>query len=210
MAGQFHLDADTYREMIRSEIRNYDDLQAELANATANISANFILDLGSGTGETALACMRHHPDAALVCVDSSVDMLDIARVQLPAATFIASRLEDELPVGPFDLVVSAFAIHHLDGEGKRDLFRRVAQVLSPEGCFAFLDVVVPTASVVDPIAIEDGVDKPSAVADMIHWLDEAGLQTDVVHMSGDLAILSASQTPQAKTRGVSGSGPLRR
>jgi tRNA (cmo5U34)-methyltransferase len=145
-----------------------------------------------------LACMQHHPDAALVCVDSSTDMLDIARGQLPAATFISSRLEDELPVGPFDLVVSAFAIHHLDGEAKRDLFRRVAQALSPEGRFAFLDVVAPTGEVADPIAIEEGVDKPSAVADMIHWLDQAGLQTEMVHLAGDLAILSARQTPQPR------------
>ncbi len=193
MTGQFHLDADTYRETIRSEIRAYDDSQAELANATTNISATSILDLGSGTGETALACMRHHPDAALVCVDSSEDMLDIARGQLPRATFIASRLEDELPVGPFDLVVSAFAIHHLDGEAKRDLFRRVAQALSSNGLFAFLDVVVATGAVVDPIAIEDGVDKPSAVAEMIHWLDQAGLQTEVVRVAGDLAILAATK-----------------
>jgi len=196
--------------MIRSEIRDYDGLQAELANATTNISAATILDLGSGTGETALACIRHHPDAELVCVDSSTDMLDIARGQLPAATFILSRLEDELPIGPFDLVVSAFAIHHLDGEAKQDLFRRVAQALSPQGCFAFLDVVVPTGTVPDPIAIEDGVDKPSVVADLIHWLDQAGLQTEAVHLAGDLAIISARQTPQVKARGVSENGPLRR
>lgn len=179
--------------MIRTEIRDYDQLQAELANATITISATSILDLGTGTGETALACMQHHPDATLVGVDSSTEMLAIARAQLPAATFISSRFEDELPLGPFDLVVSAFAIHHLDGEAKRDLFRRIAQLLSPGGCFAFLDVVVPADVVTKPIAIEDGIDRPSSVADMINWLTQAGLHADVVHLAGDLAILSATR-----------------
>jgi tRNA (cmo5U34)-methyltransferase len=37
-----------------------------------------------------------------------------------------SRLEDALPVGNIDLVVSALAVHHLDGAGKADLFARIA------------------------------------------------------------------------------------
>ncbi len=177
--------------MIRSEIDAYDDLQDMLAKATADISARRILDLGSGTGETSLACKRLHPAASLVGVDSNEDMLRIARRQLPSATFRVSRLEDPLPDGPFDVVVSAFAIHHLDGEGKRDLFRRIAEVLSTGGCFAFLDVVVPTGAVAKPIAVEDGVDKPNAVADMVDWLTQAGFRAAVIHAEGDLAILTA-------------------
>ena len=55
-------------------------------------------------------------------------MLDRARERLPDADLRASRLEDPLPEGPFDLVVSVLAVHHLDGDGKRDLFTRVAQL----------------------------------------------------------------------------------
>jgi tRNA (cmo5U34)-methyltransferase len=36
------------------------------------------------------------------------------------------RLEDPPPEGNFALVVSALAVHHLDGAGKADLFARVA------------------------------------------------------------------------------------
>ena len=177
--------------MIRSEIDAYDDLQDMLATATADISAKRILDLGSGTGETSLACKRRHPAASIIGVDSNEDMLRIARRQLPSATFHVARLEDPLPDGPFDIVVSAFAIHHLDGIGKQDLFRRIAEVLSTGGCFAFLDVVVPIEAVANPIAIEDDVDKPSAVADMADWLTQAGFRAAVVHAEGDLAILTA-------------------
>jgi len=44
-------------------------------------------------------------------------------------------LTDELPVGPFDAVVSGLAIHHLEHEDKRDLFARIRRVLVPGGIF---------------------------------------------------------------------------
>ena len=40
-------------------------------------------------------------------------------------------LTDPLPDGPFDLVVSALAIHHLDGAGQGGPLARIAGVLRP-------------------------------------------------------------------------------
>ena len=57
-------------------------------------------------------------------------MLAHARAFVPEAVFLVRRLEDPLPDGPFDLVVSAFAIHHLDADGKSTLFERVAFVFT--------------------------------------------------------------------------------
>lgn len=216
MGGQYHLDAETYLVMIRSEIDHYDDLQAALADATAEASARTILDLGSGTGETALAVLRRHPGATLVGIDSSENMLSVARQQLPSATFIVSRLEDPLPAGDFDLVVSAFAVHHLDAGQKASLFRRVANVLAPGGRFAILDVVVPTELVSKPIPLEEGVDVPSSVVDMVQWLDAAGLQPEIVYSAGDLAILAATAPEHssndslaARRQPLPGQGPER-
>jgi tRNA (cmo5U34)-methyltransferase len=192
MGEQFHLDADTFLAMIREEIPTYDELQAALAQATTGSPVQSILDLGSGTGETAIATLRQHPEATLVGVDSSDDMLSIARQRLPSATFITSRLQDPLPHGPFDVVVSALAIHHLDAVEKASLFRRVKEVMSPEGRFVMLDVAVPTELVASPIRLEEGVDKPSSVAEMLQWMDEAGLRSEIVYGKDDLAILKAS------------------
>lgn len=119
-------------------------------------------------------------------------MLSVARRQLPSATFIVARLEDPLPEGAFDVVVSAFAIHHLDAAQKARLFRSVSDPLSPGGRFAMLDVVIPTESVVALIPLEEGVDKPSSVDDMLQWLDAAGLRAETVYAAGDLAILAAT------------------
>lgn len=191
MGGQFHLDAETYLAMMRSEIDRYDELQSALGDATADVTAGTILDLGSGTGETAMATLSRHPGASLVGIDSSEDMLSVARRQLPSATFIVARLEDPLPEGPFDVVVSAFAVHHLDGENKALLFRRVSDVLSPGGRFVMLDVVIPEEPVAAPIPLEDGVDKPSSVEDLLNWLYAAGLGAETVYSAGDLAIVAA-------------------
>ena len=94
MGGQFHLDANSYLTMIREEIPDYEELQAALAQATTGFPVRSILDLGCGTGETAIATLKQHPEANLVAVDSSRDMLSIARQRLPLANFIVSRLED--------------------------------------------------------------------------------------------------------------------
>jgi hypothetical protein len=40
VAGQWHLDAETYLAMVRAEIRSYDDLQDRLAAATADGDRN--------------------------------------------------------------------------------------------------------------------------------------------------------------------------
>ena len=143
MGEQWHFDPDTYFAMVRSEIPGYDRLQQVLADSTADVPATAILDLGSGTGVTAQRVLSVHPGASLVGVDASEAMLAHARELVPGATFVVSDLEAPLPAGPFEVVVSAFAVHHLDGAAKADLFARVAAVLAPGGRFALCDVVVP-------------------------------------------------------------------
>jgi tRNA (cmo5U34)-methyltransferase len=102
-------------------------------------------------------------------------------------------LEDALPAGPFDLVVSALAVHHLDGPGKAELFARVHEVLAPGGRLVLGDVVVPEdpADVVTPI---DGVyDRPSTVHEQLGWLAAAGFDAELVWRDRDLAVLAATR-----------------
>jgi tRNA (cmo5U34)-methyltransferase len=87
------------------------------------------------TGETSRRIIDLHPEAALVGIDESAEMLATASLDV-AADLRLSRLEDPLPEGNFDLVVSALAVHHLDGAGKAKLFARVAGRLRPGGRFA--------------------------------------------------------------------------
>ena len=188
--GQFHWNPGRYLDLMRSDLAAYDELQDEVARACADCEVRDVLDLGTGTGETAKRLMALYPHARLTGVDSSAEMLAQARATLGNAPFLlVARLEDPLPFGPYDLVVSALAVHHLDGAGKRDLFRRVAGVLRPGGRFVLGDVIVPVdpADAVAPLSA--AYDLPDSTADQLSWLRGAGLDARVAWELKDLAVL---------------------
>jgi tRNA (cmo5U34)-methyltransferase len=188
---QYHFDPPTYLAMVRAEVPAYDALQDAVAEATRGVVAADVLDLGTGTGETARRVLAHHDGARLVGVDESGAMLAAAATVLPGADLRVGRLEDELPSGGFDLVVSALAVHHLDGSGKAHLFARVAARLRSRGRFVLADVVVP-ADPADAVTPLDPLhDRPSPLADQLAWLTDAGLEPVVVWQDRDLVVVAA-------------------
>jgi tRNA (cmo5U34)-methyltransferase len=182
--GQFHFSPDDYLELMHEEVPGYEQLQDETAAATAHVEARTILELGTGTGETARRVLARHPGAHLVGIDESERML--AAADLPGADLRVQRLEDELPGGPFDLVVSCLAVHHLDGAGKQDLFRRIARV---SDAFVLADVIVPEdpADAVTPLS--PGFDLPDRLDDLQRWLEDTGFGVEPTWVRGDLAVL---------------------
>src|ERR1700730_16884001 len=142
--ARWHFTLETYLAMMREAVPGYDQLEDETAEATG-VGARSILELGTGTGETARRVLDRHPDAQLIGIDARPEMLDVARDSLPPdrVNLLVGRLEDPLPQGPFDLVVSALAVHHLDAVSKADLFRRIVATLGPSGRFVLADVVEP-------------------------------------------------------------------
>jgi tRNA (cmo5U34)-methyltransferase len=187
--GQFHFDPDIYLELMASEVPAYERFQAEVASAASDIDARRILELGTGTGETARRVLAHHPEARLVGIDASADMLEHARRALPGTDLRVARLEDPLPPGPFDLVFSALAVHHVDGPGKADLFRRVATELNPGGRFVLGDVIVPEDPADVQTPVTEGFDMPSRVDEQLRWLVGAGFDARAVWVERDLAVL---------------------
>ena len=56
-------------------------------------------------------------------------------------------MADELPSGPWDAVVSALAVHHLDDAQKQQLFARIHAALRPGGVFVNAEQVAgPTSA----------------------------------------------------------------
>lgn len=186
--NQFHFDPGTYLENMRSDIPVFDELQEETARATEGIPAREILELGVGTGMTAKRVLAVHPLAQLVGIDESEAMLAAADI---AGDLRVARLEDALPEGPFDLVVSCLAVHHLDADGKRDLFRRIAAVLRPGGRFVLADVVVPEREEDAVTPTTPGFDLPDPLAAQLEWLRGAGFETEVTWSWKDLAVVQA-------------------
>jgi tRNA (cmo5U34)-methyltransferase len=190
--AEWEWNPETYLAEMAAEIPGYEELQDAVTAATAGIDAARVLELGTGTGETALRVRATHPAADWVGTDASEAMLGRARERLPDADLRLQKLEDELPAGPFDLVVSALAAHHLDGPGKRDLFSRVAGALRPGGLFVLGDVVVPAAGQEGPIEIDWVMDKPDSVEDQLAWLREVGFDAEATSVRVDLAVLRAT------------------
>jgi tRNA (cmo5U34)-methyltransferase len=193
---QWHWDPETYLQNMLEEVPSYPELQQQTAAAAEDVPAETILELGIGTGETAKRALAAHPGARLTAIDSSEEMLERARTVVPDAELRLAQLQDPLPDGPFDLVVSALAVHHLDGPGKQDLFLRIAGVLAPGGAFVLGDVVVPEREedIVTPI---DGVyDTPDRLDDQLRWLRDAGLDAEAVWSYKDLAVMRATRRPR--------------
>ena len=155
-----------------------------------------ILELGTGTGETAGRLLAAHPGAVLTGVDTSAAMLSAARARLPAERIElrVGRLEDPLPEGPFDLVATALCVHHLDAAGKRDLFARIRGVLAPGGRFVLGDVVVPEDPADGVASLTPGYDQPSPLDDQLGWLVGAGFaRVRVTWAQRDLAVVVAER-----------------
>jgi tRNA threonylcarbamoyl adenosine modification protein (Sua5/YciO/YrdC/YwlC family) len=192
LEGQFAFSPGSYAEMIRADIPVYERFQDELVSVSG-AGALRVLELGTGTGETAARLLEHHRDAFLVGVDESEAMLSAARERLPAARveLQVSRLQDPLPEGPFDIVASALCVHHLLGAEKRSLFARVREALGSGGRFVLADVVTPADAADAVTSLTPGFDHPDSLADQRTWLGEAGFVTEVAWEYRDLAVIVA-------------------
>lgn len=194
--GQFHFKPDDYLELMRSEVPAYELLQNEVIEAADGLSPLArVLELGTGSGETSRRLLERYPEARLTGIDASEGMLAAAGRVLPMERVDALHVGDiaePLPEGPFDLVVSALTIHHLDGSGKAELFGRIARVLRPGGRFVMGDVVVPAdpADAITPLTPD--YDMPDETEDLLGWLSEAGFEPSVTWAAKDLAVIAAT------------------
>jgi len=96
-----------------------------------------IVDLGCGAGNVTALLGERWPDARIVGVDSSPDMLREARAATrndARFTFVAADLAHWSPDAPVELVYSNAALHWLPEHAT--LFARVTSMLAPEGVLA--------------------------------------------------------------------------
>jgi tRNA (cmo5U34)-methyltransferase len=161
--GQFHWTPESYLERIRAEVPRYDELQEQTV-AAVPFAPDRVLELGMGTGETTKRLIEAYPDTWVVGLDASPEMVFRARevyddVQL-------ARMEDPLPDGPWDLVVSVLSLGDLTDDQKQTLFRRVKD---------------HSRSLVIGDAFE-----PGQLEDVIEWCGG-----DVTWQADDLAVIRA-------------------
>jgi tRNA (cmo5U34)-methyltransferase len=122
--SDFDWTPDEYLQRIRARIPRYDDLQDE-AVAAVPFPPERVLELGMGTGETTRRLIEAYPDAWVIGLDSSPDMVFRARQSYDDVQL--ARMEDPLPDGPWDLVISVLSVNELDDEQRKRLVRRVRE-----------------------------------------------------------------------------------
>lgn len=110
-----------------------------------------VVELASGEGKLIEAILEHFPRCHAIALDGSEAMR--AHVRQRLARF-SERLElrsfelseqtwrKELPAG-IRCVLSSLCVHHLDGNGKRQLFRDMLKHLEPGGAFLLADIILP-------------------------------------------------------------------
>jgi tRNA (cmo5U34)-methyltransferase len=175
-----------------------------------------VLDLGAGTGLLSAAVAAAHPQARFELLDGSPEMLAEARERLGdrVAAVHVRDMAKPLPGGPFDAVVSALAIHHLEDHDKRTLFERVHGALVPGGVFVNAEQVHgPTPELArlyvrtwerrcrELGASEDELaaagqrrrhDRCATVEAQLQWLRDAGFPTvDTVYKYWEEAVIVA-------------------
>jgi tRNA (cmo5U34)-methyltransferase len=151
--------------------------------------ARRVLDLGTGDGRLLGLLSHDRPGMFGVGLDFSEPMLQAAHERFAderRITLINHDLAEPLPgeaLGRFDVVVSSFAIHHLEDERKRSLYGEVFNLLEPGGVFANLEhVASPTerlhiaffAAIGEPLEDADPSDRLLGVETQLGWLRELG------------------------------------
>lgn len=126
------------------------------------------LDLGCGDGTLGRAILDKYPLSEGVFLDFSEPMLDAARQNIGIGNdrlwFMLQDFGQEQWVdstremGPFDLIVSGFAIHHQPDARKKAVYREIFSLLKPGGLFLNLEHVSSSTTWVESISDEVFID----------------------------------------------------
>jgi SAM-dependent methyltransferase len=105
-----------------------------------------LLDLGCGNTRFIAPCLKTATPSRYAGVDLSEAALNEAREYLSGLENVALHHQDMLQAvqaadASFEVIFSGFAVHHLDAEGKQQLFHACAAKLAPGGHFILVDVV---------------------------------------------------------------------
>ena len=110
-------------------------------------------DLGVGTGVFSKQFLERYPNSKIVAIDGAASMLELAKLRLGN---LAQRVEwilsdfQAMPTtvikpDTFDVVISSYALHHLNAQEKLAILKSVVQAIKPSGWFLNADLVVAEA-----------------------------------------------------------------
>lgn len=162
-----HQDVDLYDKTIGLTVPQYELIHQTLAEvvrahyAGTDINGLKLLtcDLGAGTGKESQVLLDLLPASSLVAVDISEPMRSTFESRMVShygtldrvRFMVKDMLDEDLPSillkqaeafekGRYDLVVSAYCIHHFSLEDKRKVYQLMYELLAPGGLMVNLDL----------------------------------------------------------------------
>jgi SAM-dependent methyltransferase len=144
VAGHLRIDLDEYDARIRTFVPGYESMLTVASGVLDALTASrpTVVDLGTGTGALAEACLAVRPGARLVGVDADPGMLEVARARLRGRGRADLREGDFLEAGlpACDAIVACLALHHVrTPAAKRSLYARCHAALRPGGVLVSAD-----------------------------------------------------------------------
>jgi len=141
-------EAANYDDVIRRRIPLYREIQTLMASLLPFPKKEYlrVLDLGCGTGETSVSLLKEYPLARVTGIDSSPDMLDVARKKVKHTTWRVDFLCQDIRAfnleGEFDVIVSGFSLHFLSPDEKEEILRKCLALLKDGGMFMDSEAVL--------------------------------------------------------------------
>jgi ubiquinone/menaquinone biosynthesis C-methylase UbiE len=107
------------------------------------------LDLGVGTGVFSKRFLEKYPNSKVVAVDGAAPMLELAKSRLGGLSQRVEWVLSDFQAMPttvtkpetFDVVISSYALHHLNAQKKLAVLKSAVQAINPAGWFLNAEVL---------------------------------------------------------------------
>jgi len=213
-----------YDDRVRKIIPRYEEMLDVLISSVAGPRGEKkrAIDIGCGTGAVSQRLLSSLQNVELTCLDMTQDMLDIAKQRLREhhnVRFVLADIYDFAFDGPYDIIVSSLALHHvITDQDKKEVYRKIFRSLGPGGSFYNADLVLGSDEELQerymtqwkafmyqnfPRKEIDNVqvpryhqeDSPAKLVDHLAWLREVGFSgVDVVWKYYNFAVFGGKKT----------------
>ncbi|NBJ10894.1 trans-aconitate 2-methyltransferase [Microvirga arsenatis] len=164
---------------------------ADLLRRVPVVSARNAADIGCGPGNSTELIVNRYPDARVLGLDNSPDMLAKARERLPGVTFEEAEISAWEPGERFDLIFANAVLQWLPDHPA--LLPRLVSLLSHGGCLAVQmpnNLDEPSHRIMEQVArngpwagklarASEAREKIGSFEEYYTWLQQAGCSVDI-------------------------------